>query len=182
MRSSVPSTLEFGAETMKSEGSGNRQSAGVATRIEADVTDLTLTLAPSVPLHFSADYRLIGDEHMRPVTADQLILPWAPPPAPNAAPLPVPEGILKGGDPAKRALVFKSEGAKCATCHKVRGEGGDVGPDLSGLVHRDRAWVYRQINEPSAAIHPDYVPYTVLTRTAKSWPGSSGPRGPTRSG
>jgi putative heme-binding domain-containing protein len=38
---------------------------------------------------------------------------------------------------------------------------------LSGLVHRDRAWIYRQITEPSAPIHPDYVPYVVQTKDGR---------------
>ncbi|MCA1684927.1 MAG: heme-binding domain-containing protein, partial [Planctomycetia bacterium] len=53
------------------------------------------------------------------------------------------------------------------TCHKVRGEGGNVGPDLSGLVGRDRNQVYRDVAEPSARIHPDYVPYTVALKDGR---------------
>ncbi len=166
-RASVPFTLELGSESAKSAGTQGDQKAVVATEVETDVTDLTWTLEASGPPRFSATFRTEGDPTERSLSPEQLILPWAPPAAPNSAPLPVPEAILKGGDPQKGALVFKSEGAKCATCHKVRGEGGDVGPDLSDLVRRDRAWVYRQLNEPSAVIHPDYVPYTVLTKDGR---------------
>jgi putative heme-binding domain-containing protein len=166
-RASVPFTLDLGSESAKSAETQGERTATVATEVEADVTDLTWTLEASGPLTFSAAFRTAGELTERTLSPEQLILPWAPPAALNSAPLPVPEAILKGGDPAKGALVFKSEGAKCATCHKVRDEGGDVGPDLTDLVRRDRAWVYRQLNEPSAVIHPDYVPYTVLTKDGR---------------
>ncbi len=166
-RASVAFTLDLGNESAKSADTQGEQRAMVATEIEGDVTDLTWTLEAQGPLSFAATLRTDNDTTERALSPEQLILPWAPPAAPIAAPLPVPEAILNGGDPAKGALVFKSEGAKCATCHKVRGEGGDVGPDLSDLARRDRAWVYRQLNEPSAVIHPDYVPYTVLTKDGR---------------
>ncbi len=41
------------------------------------------------------------------------------------------------------------------------GRGGDIGPDLSNLVHRDYASVYRDIHTPGAAINPDYVAHSV---------------------
>jgi putative heme-binding domain-containing protein len=46
----------------------------------------------------------------------------------------------------------------------VRGEGGLAGPDLSNLIHRDATSVLRDIREPSATLHPDYVTYQVTTR------------------
>jgi putative heme-binding domain-containing protein len=96
----------------------------------------------------------------------QLLLPWTPTAPPAPAPLTdVPD--LKGGDPKQGAAVFASNEAKCANCHRVRGEGGNVGPDLSALVGRDRKEVYRDIAEPSAKISPDYVPYTVAMKDGR---------------
>ncbi len=38
------------------------------------------------------------------------------------------------GDPQRgRTLFFNDKGAGCFRCHQVRGEGGDLGPDLSHL-------------------------------------------------
>ena len=48
---------------------------------------------------------------------------------------------------------------ECARCHRAHGEGGVSGPDLSNLVHRDTASVLRDIREPNATLHPEYVAY-----------------------
>ncbi len=101
-----------------------------------------------------------------PLSVGQSFLPWTPatPPAPAALEN-VPD--LTGGDPLRGAAVFAGADAKCASCHRVRGEGGTVGPDLSGLVGRDRKDVYRDIAEPSARINPDYVPYTLALKDGR---------------
>jgi putative heme-binding domain-containing protein len=62
-----------------------------------------------------------------------------------------------------RELFYGAE-LQCAKCHRVRGEGGTAGPDLSNLVHRDTSSVLRDIREPSATIHPDYVTYQVALK------------------
>jgi putative heme-binding domain-containing protein len=95
-----------------------------------------------------------------------LTLPWVPLPVPVPPPM---ENLpfLKGGDPKRGAIVFASEEAKCAHCHRVRGVGAEVGPDLSGLVGRDLKEVYRDIAEPSARIHPSFVPYTVALKDGR---------------
>jgi putative heme-binding domain-containing protein len=167
-QASAPFSLVFGIESAKSAEAGGEHRAEITSEVEADVTDLTWVFDAVIPRASSITYRTADDPADRPFSIDQLILPWAPPPLPGATESPVPEALLKGGDLARGAVVFKGEGAKCAVCHKVGGEGGDVGPDLSDLAgRRDRAWVYRQINEPSAVIHPDYVPYTVLTKNGQ---------------
>ncbi len=102
----------------------------------------------------------------RQLTAKQFLLPWTPPEPPPAPPL---ENVpnLKGGDPVKGRAVFHSPEAKCASCHKVGGEGGDVGPDLSPLAGADRLEVYRDIFAPSARIHPEYVSYTLALKDGR---------------
>jgi putative heme-binding domain-containing protein len=98
----------------------------------------------------------------RPIPLDRLRPHWSPSSPAPAAP-PVVEGGKRwdGGDPRRGEAVFFSAEARCSSCHKVRGEGGDIGPDLGNLAHRDAASVYRDIAEPDATVHPDYVPFAV---------------------
>jgi mono/diheme cytochrome c family protein len=43
----------------------------------------------------------------------------------------------------------------CASCHKVKGEGGDMGPDLSEIgAMRDKGYILRYLENPSS-INPD---------------------------
>jgi putative heme-binding domain-containing protein len=52
----------------------------------------------------------------------------------------------------------------CSICHTMRGEGGKVGPDLTNLIYRDYDSVLRDIHEPSAAINPEHVGYTIKNK------------------
>ena len=48
--------------------------------------------------------------------------------------------LKQAGDAGRgRKLFFDARGAACAKCHRVGGEGGDVGPDLSGVGASTRA-------------------------------------------
>lgn len=74
------------------------------------------------------------------------------------APLTKWDEALEGGD-AKlgRAIFAEKAEAACMRCHKVKGEGGDVGPELAGLgKKKDRAYILQAIVDPSAAIAPGY--------------------------
>jgi len=71
------------------------------------------------------------------------------------------ERELVGGDYERGRELFFGDRLKCATCHRIRGEGSGIGPDLSNLVSRDAASVLRDIKEPGASINPDYVGYNL---------------------
>jgi putative heme-binding domain-containing protein len=63
----------------------------------------------------------------------------------------------KGGDSARGKIVFLSAKAQCAPCHKVDGQGGDVGPDLSQIGGKfDRTHLIESILDPSAEILQGY--------------------------
>ncbi len=56
--------------------------------------------------------------------------------------------------------------ATCAQCHKVKGEGGAVGPELTDVFKRwkgARLAVLREIVEPSYRIDPEYAVHLVTT-------------------
>lgn len=108
----------------------------------------------------------------RPFPLRRFYLPWAEPkaePAPLATERVVPE--LAGGRWLAGRRLFHSEQLACAKCHRVRGEGHAVGPDLSNLVHRDYASVLRDIREPSAAINPDHPAFNVDLTDGESLTG-----------
>ena len=72
----------------------------------------------------------------------------------NAEPLPlVRELIKRNGDPAKGEKIFNSPTAGCATCHQVKGQGIDFGPNLTEIGGKlAREALYESILDPSAGI------------------------------
>jgi quinoprotein glucose dehydrogenase len=65
---------------------------------------------------------------------------------------------LTGGDgKLGKEIFFEKAEAGCLRCHKVKGEGGDVGPDLFGIAKQhDRDYLLRSIVEPNAVIAPGF--------------------------
>ena len=64
------------------------------------------------------------------------------------------------GDPrAGRALFTKH----CAACHKLFGEGGAVGPDLTHANRADRQFLLVSLIDHSAVIRKEYLAWTVQT-------------------
>jgi putative heme-binding domain-containing protein len=88
-------------------------------------------------------------------------MPFAKPGSLDTLERKIPE--IAGGNWEAGRELFRGKAA-CITCHTLRGEGFAVGPDLNNLVHRDYASVLRDIAEPSAAINPDAVAYTVILK------------------
>ncbi len=66
---------------------------------------------------------------------------------------------------------FFGEKLQCAKCHRIRGEGATVGPDLSNLVHRDATSVLRDIRDPDATLHPDHVTYLAVLKNGETVTG-----------
>jgi len=63
---------------------------------------------------------------------------------------------ITGGDAAKGAAVFRNQGA-CVQCHKMNGEGGEQGPDLSLVgIRLKRQKLLESVIYPSAEITPGY--------------------------
>ncbi len=99
-----------------------------------------------------------NDETERVLPFSSFRPPWAPENQPIA--YVAPERVeLSGGDFQRGKKLFFGEAMKCATCHRIRGEGETTGPDLSNLAHRDVSSVLRDIRDPNAAINPDYTAF-----------------------
>jgi putative heme-binding domain-containing protein len=77
-----------------------------------------------------------------------------------------PEQILSlRGDTARgRELFFKASASQCVNCHRVNGNGSDLGPDLSQIGKKyTRAQILESILEPSKTIDSQYATYVVET-------------------
>ncbi|MDZ4848458.1 MAG: PVC-type heme-binding CxxCH protein [Pirellulaceae bacterium] len=67
------------------------------------------------------------------------------------------------GDAAQGKIVFNTSGT-CIKCHKVLGEGKEVGPDLSEIGSKlSREDMYVSILNPSAGVSHNYETYSLLT-------------------
>ncbi len=76
------------------------------------------------------------------------------------------EPYLDGDSLQGRELFFDQEGsASCVKCHTVEGEGGDVGPELTGVAGtRTAQFIVESILRPSSEIASGYE--TVLIQTS----------------
>ena len=72
---------------------------------------------------------------------------------------------ITGGDKAKGEAVFRNQGA-CVQCHKMNGEGGEQGPDLSLVgIRLKRQQLLESVVNPSAEITPGYGLSTVQLKS-----------------
>ncbi len=73
------------------------------------------------------------------------------------------EPLLEGGDAARGRDVFFAELAACSTCHRIGGEGGRIGPDLTriGAVRSGRD-LLESILFPSSTFAQGYDNYLVI--------------------
>jgi putative heme-binding domain-containing protein len=75
----------------------------------------------------------------------------------TVAPSERPVGNVENG-----ARVFASQ---CASCHRVAGRGGRIGPDLTRIgVARSRSALVREIRTPSEWVPPAYETVTLVTK------------------
>ncbi len=79
---------------------------------------------------------------------------------------------LRGRSPEIGQKIFVE--ASCAGCHKVTGEGGIIGPDLTDVVSRwkgDRVGVLREILDPSHKVDAKYAMQRILTVDGRTLTG-----------
>jgi putative heme-binding domain-containing protein len=78
------------------------------------------------------------------------------------------EPLLAGGDAERGRAVFTGRATGCAACHRVGGDGGRVGPDLTriGAIRAPRD-LLESIALPSATFAQGFNSYTVVTSEGK---------------
>jgi putative heme-binding domain-containing protein len=64
------------------------------------------------------------------------------------------------GDPRNGKHLFTQH---CAICHKLHGEGFNVGPDLTHANRKDRDYLLIQLVDPNAIIRKEYLAYSAAT-------------------
>jgi putative membrane-bound dehydrogenase-like protein len=60
----------------------------------------------------------------------------------------------------------------CGSCHKMYGEGGIIGPDLTGSNRTDPEYILMNVLEPSAEIQDDYKMVVINTRDGRTYSGN----------
>ena len=70
-----------------------------------------------------------------------------------------------GGDPGNgEKAFFDASGAACGTCHTVKGNGKEIGPDLSSIGLKGVKYIQESIIDPSTTITKGYESYKIFTR------------------
>ena len=76
--------------------------------------------------------------------------------------------VSKRGNAQRGTKIFHRRQLQCTTCHRVNGEGGEVGPDLSSLGGSARvADILMSLLEPSATIKQGYQTAQIITVDGK---------------
>jgi quinoprotein glucose dehydrogenase len=88
-------------------------------------------------------------------------------------PLAAYQETLYGGDPAEgKKIFFDKPEAQCVRCHKIAGEGGEVGPDLTHIgSQKDRHYLLESIVLPNQQIAKGFESATVVLKNGDSFTG-----------
>jgi putative membrane-bound dehydrogenase-like protein len=84
--------------------------------------------------------------------------------------------LEREGDAARGKQVFKRE---CSKCHRLAGEGVEVGPDLATVQSRPASLLLADILVPNKAIAQTFEAYVVETTDGRMLDGVIGPQSPT---
>lgn len=73
--------------------------------------------------------------------------------------------LERTGDPARGQRIFAE---RCASCHRLGGEGYQVGPDIVSVRNAGKEKLLVSIIDPSRELLPQYVAYEIETRDEES--------------
>jgi putative heme-binding domain-containing protein len=72
------------------------------------------------------------------------------------------------GNPTRGKEVFT---ANCSACHTFNGQGGKVGPDLSGIGAKDRSEILTDILDPNRSVEANYRLWSLTTKDGETFSG-----------
>jgi quinoprotein glucose dehydrogenase len=80
---------------------------------------------------------------------------------------------LTGGSAEEGRKIFLERAeVSCVRCHKANGEGGEVGPELTGLIKRqDRTYIAQSIVQPNAAIAAGFENLLLTLKDGRAFAG-----------
>ncbi|MGH7968096.1 MAG: HEAT repeat domain-containing protein, partial [Limisphaerales bacterium] len=92
---------------------------------------------------------------------------------PKDDPLASYEDAMYGGSAAEgKKIFFERPAAQCVRCHRIEGQGGDVGPDLSHVgAQKDRQYLLESIVMPNKQIAQGFDSVMVLLKNGDSQAG-----------
>ena len=80
-------------------------------------------------------------------------------------------GVILSKEPGDRAAGKAVFLKNCGACHTLFGEGGKIGPDLTGADRKNRDWLLTQVVDPSAVIRPEFLAYVVSVKDGRTLTG-----------
>ena len=79
------------------------------------------------------------------------------------------ETTMTGANARNGRAVFQRT---CGACHKLYGEGGTLGPDLTGSNRSNLNWLLFNVLEPNAEVQEAYKMVVITTRDGRTYSGS----------
>jgi putative membrane-bound dehydrogenase-like protein len=76
--------------------------------------------------------------------------------------------LKQPGDRARGKAVFLKN---CAACHRLHGDGHEVGPDLAALANKSAEYLLTEILDPNRNVDTRYVDYIATTHDGRTFTG-----------
>ena len=76
---------------------------------------------------------------------------------------------VAAGDPTRGSTIFRQT---CGACHKMQGQGGTIGPDLTGSNRANLDYLLFNVLNPSAEVQDAYKMVLVTTRDGRTFAGN----------
>ena len=79
------------------------------------------------------------------------------------------ENALRSANPQNGRAVFQRT---CGSCHRLYGEGGTIGPDITGSNRGNLEYLLQNVLSPNADVPEDYRMVVVTTRDGRTFSGN----------